>query len=158
MMEALREWLWSIVAVTVVLSVVQQLAGEGAMGKIVSFLGGLLLLTVLLGPLPGIDPANIGREMENYTRELQKERKEQETAGQAELAALIESRTAAYISEQAKRLGTEVTAVVNTVTGEEGIPVPAAAELRGMPSAELEAWIERELGIPRERQVWNHEG
>ena len=47
MMEALREWLRSIVAVTVVLSVVQQLAGGGTMGKILSFLGGLLLLVVL---------------------------------------------------------------------------------------------------------------
>ena len=35
--------------------------------------------------------------------------------------------------------------------GEEGIPVPAAAELTGERSPELEKWLERELGIPVER-------
>lgn len=157
-MEALREWLFSVVAVTVVLSVVQQLAGEGSVGKILRFLGGLLLTAVLLGPLPGIDVERMGEEMKAYARELNRESRKQEEAGQEELAELIESRTAAYISEQAERLGMEITAVVKTVVGAEGIPVPAAAELRGVPSPEVEAWIERELGIPRERQVWNHEG
>ena len=47
---------------------------------------------------------------------------------------------------------------MKTAVGEEGIPVPAAAELTGEPSPEMEQWLERELGIPVERQVWNHEG
>ena len=36
----------------------------------------------------------------------------------------------------------------------EGVPVPVSAELTGTPSRELSRWIEAELGIPVERQVW----
>ena len=51
----------------------------------------------------------------------------------------------------------EVTARVETRTGEDGIPVPWSAELTGQRSGALSSYLEAELGIPAERQVWHEQ-
>ena len=48
MMAAVREWLVSLVAVSLFLSLAQSLIPEGTLRKISSFAGGLLLLAALL--------------------------------------------------------------------------------------------------------------
>ena len=50
---------------------------------------------------------------------------------------------------------TEVTVRVETRTGQDGVPVPWAADLTGRRSPALEACIAEDLGIPAERQVWH---
>ena len=57
--------------------------------------------------------------------------------------------------DKAAQLGLSVTVRVETETGAEGVPLPSAAEVEGPRSEELAAYMERELGIPRERQVWH---
>ena len=57
-MGALREWLTSLVAVSMLLSVAQTLVPEGSIRKIASFTGGLILLVVLLRPLLEIGRAS----------------------------------------------------------------------------------------------------
>ncbi len=157
-MAAVREWLLSVAAVTVLLAAVRQLTGGGTVGKAASFLGGLLLLAALLQPLPGLDMGQLERAAAEMRQELERESGRMAAESGEELTALIESRTAAYISEQAAEMGLRVTADVETEPGPEGIPVPVSAVLRGERSAPLEGWMERELGIPAERQVWDHEG
>ena len=71
-----------------------------------------------------------------------------------QLCRSIEERTAAYISDKAKTLGTEVSAEVKTTPSSEGIPVPVEAEIAGAYTRELAEYIEQDLGIPAERQVW----
>ena len=51
MIGAVRSWITSIAAVTLLLTVVQALVPEGTLKKITSFTGGLLLLAVLLQPV-----------------------------------------------------------------------------------------------------------
>ena len=36
-----------------------------------------------------------------------------------------------------------------------GVPVPVSVELTGPRSETLSRWLETELGVPAERQVWN---
>ena len=36
-----------------------------------------------------------------------------------------------------------------------GVPVPVSVELTGPRSEVLSRWLETELGVPAERQVWN---
>ena len=70
------------------------------------------------------------------------------------VGTLIESETEAYILDKAARMGLTVRIKVGTEENSEGVPVPVSAELTGTPSRELSRWIEAELGIPVERQVW----
>ena len=157
MIGAVRSWLTSIAAVTMILTVVQTLVPEGTLRKISGFTGGLLLLAALLQPALRTDLSRLRLDFSDYSRAVQERTEELNAAGKEELAAIIAGRTAAYISDKADALGLSVTARVNTEPGPEGTPLPSSAELTGPYSRDLAEYMARELGIPEERQVW-HEG
>lgn len=155
MIAALRSWLTSIAAVTMMLTVVQTLVPEGTLRKISGFTGGLLLLSALLQPLLRTDLGRLRLDLSDHREAIEERAAELDAAGKEELADIIAGRTAAYISDKADALGLAVT--VRVETEGEGTPLPASAELTGPYSQELADWIALELGIPAERQVW-HEG
>jgi stage III sporulation protein AF len=157
MIGAVRSWLTSIAAVTLMLTVVQTLVPEGTLRKISGFTGGLLLLAALLQPVLKTDLGRLRLDFSDYEAAIGERTAELDAAGKEELAAIIAGRTAAYISDKADALGLRVTARVETEPGVDGTPLPASAELTGPYSQELADWIAGELGIPAERQVW-HEG
>ena len=69
-MGALREWLTSLVAVSMLLSVARTLVPEGSIRKVSSFTGGLILLVVLLRPLLGADLSRLDLHLEDYERAI----------------------------------------------------------------------------------------
>ena len=155
MMAALREWLTSVVVVAMLLAVAQTLLPEGSLRKIGSFTGGLILLVALTRPLLGTDLERLGVDIESCRREIAARQAELSEENRDALAAGIAERTEAYISKQAEKQGAAVTARVETRSGDEGIPLPWSAELEGDYTEELAQWMETELDIPRERQVWH---
>lgn len=156
MIGAVRSWLTSIAAVTLLLTVVQALVPEGTVKKIAGFTGGLLLLAALLQPALKTDLGRLRLDFSDYEEAVGERAAELDAAGKDELAAIIAGRTAAYISDKADALGLGIAAQVRTELVE-GIPVPVSVELTGPYSQDLADWIAGELGIPAERQVW-HEG
>lgn len=155
MIEALRAWMISIILVSFILSLVQALTPEGGTRKMVSLISGLLLLLVMLQPLTHAGTGwqvtrrgDIQREVLRRTEELQKKQ------GQAQ-RRIIEERTAAYISKEAKRMGISCTVRVKSEMGRDGVPRPASAALSCPPSKPLSAYMEHELGIAAGRQTWN---
>jgi len=156
-MGALREWLTSVVVVSVLLAVVQTLIPEGTVRKIGTFTGGLILLVTLLQPLLGVDFEALELRLEQSRETVEQRQQELEQAGERELAELIERQTAAYIWDKADALGLDLSAEVRVERGPEGIPLPVSATLTGTYSEALSVYLERELGIPRERQVWHED-
>ena len=158
MIAAVRSWLTSIAAVTLMLTVVQTLVPEGTLRKISGFTGGLLLLAALLQPVLKTDLGRLRLDFSGYEEAIETRTAELDNAGKDELAFIIAGRTAAYISDKADALGLRVAARVETEPGADGeTPLPASVDLTGPSSRELEDWIAVELGLPAERQVW-HEG
>ena len=158
MIAAVRSWLTSIAAVTLLLTVVQTLVPEGTIKKIAGFTGGLLLLAALLQPALKTDLGRLRLDFSDYEKAIETRAEELDAAGKDELAFIIAGRTAAYISDKADALGLRVAARVETEPGADGeTPLPASVDLTGPYSRELADWIAVELGIPAERQVW-HEG
>ena len=155
MIAAVREWLTSVVAVTLLLTVAQTLIPEGNIRKIAAFTGGLALLAALLQPVLRTDLSRLELDLDTYSQAVQERQEELELAKEEELASVIASRTEAYILDKATQLGQSVTVRGETEAGAEGVPLPSAAEVRGRWSEELAAYMERDLGIPRERQVWH---
>ena len=155
MIGALREWLTSIVVVTLLLSVAQALVPEGNIRRVASFLGGLILLLAMLRPVLGADLERLRLDFDGYEQELRQVREELSASYDAGLAERIEERTAAYISDKADALGLEVKVRVETAPGEAGVSLPVKAEVTGPYSQELADFMTRELGIPAERQVWH---
>ena len=158
MIGAVRSWLTSIAAVTLMLTVVQTLVPEGTIKKIAGFTGGLLLLAALLQPVLKTDLGRLRLDFSDYEAAIEIRAAELDASGKEELAAIIAGRTAAYISDKADALGLRVAARVETEPGADGeTPLPASVDLTGPYSRELADWIAVELGIPAERQGW-HEG
>ena len=157
MIGALREWLTSVVVVSVLLAVVQTLIPEGTVRKIGAFTGGLILLVTLLQPLLGVDFEDLELRLEQSRETVEQRQQELEQAGAREMAELIERQTAAYIWDKADALGLDLSAEVRVERGPDGIPLPVSATLTGTYSEALSAYLERELGIPRERQVWHED-
>ena len=154
MIAAVRAWLTAVAAVTLLLSVVQQLVPPGSLREIASFAGGLILLAVLLQPLAQLDRADLDLSFQDCRQVVEQQQTDLEARRQTELTALIESGTAAYISDKADSMGLAL-AVRVTAELADGVPVPARVELTGEYSGTLSRWLETELGIPAERQVWN---
>lgn len=154
MIETVRTWLTAVAAVTLLLSVVQQLVPPGSLRETASFAGGLILLTVLLQPLAALRGADLDLSFQDCRQAVEQQQTELEDRRQAELTALIESATAAYISDKADSMGLALEARV-TAEAADGVPVPVRVTLTGEKSGELSRWLETELGIPAERQVWN---
>ena len=53
-MELLREWIMSLVAVSLLSALVRSLVGSGSLRRVAEFICALALLAALLRPLPGV--------------------------------------------------------------------------------------------------------
>ena len=73
MIDAVREWIRSIVMVTMLLSVGQAMVPEGQIRKIFSFSGGLVLVIVLLHPVLGLEGSVLIEPLEVYERQIFKQ-------------------------------------------------------------------------------------
>ena len=71
MIGAVRSWLTSIAAVTLMLTVVQTLVPEGTLRKISGFTGGLLLLAALLQPVLKTDLGRLRLDFSDYREAVQ---------------------------------------------------------------------------------------
>lgn len=155
MMAALRAWLTAVVTVTLLLSVVQMLVPPGSLREITSLIGGMILLLVLVRPLMRVDPTEFSLDLSACRQAVEQRQAELEDTREEELAALIRSETETYISDKADSMGLIIRARITVETDGSGIPVPVSVELTGPESEGLSRWLETELGLPAERQVWN---
>lgn len=157
MMEQMSSWLSSVVAVSLLVFLLRQLLPEGSLRGIGEFTGGLVLLAALLQPLKGMVPDEMVAEAFSWQDQIYEAQEELEEQQIQALSDGIAGTTASYIWDKADELGLQLHAVVETREAADGVPVPWSVTLEGVYSPELAVWMEEELGIPRERQVW-HEG
>lgn len=149
MMDALRDWIVSLVAVSLLVAIVQSLTGSGAIRRAADFICALALLAALLGPLPGLKWESLLPDGDDYAEAVAKMQREMEETQTAELETGIAERTASYISDKARcavRVETKV---------ENGVPLPWRVELERDYEKGLSDWIFETVGIPEERQAWH---
>ena len=155
MMDTLRSFVSAFVAVTLLLSLVQAMIPEGGIRRIASFTGGLILLAVLLRPLLDLDMLRLRLEWEDLRESMWEQQANLEEETCSALAECIAEKTAAYISDKAAEMGLGAVPRVGTISREDGVILPYRVELSIPYSSALASVIERELGIPAERQVWD---
>lgn len=156
-MRALGEWLTAVAAVSLLLSLVRLLVQKGPLEDAAAFIGGLVLLAVLLDPLVHIDAAKLTLDTDRYRRAVEQRQRELAASQEAEWKRRIEEMAESYISDKAAALGLAVTVRVTARAGADGVPVPVLAELTGKRSDALSRWLEEVMGLPAERQVWNED-
>lgn len=143
MIAALREWLLSVAACAALVSLLRQLAPEGAGREAVRFAGGLALMLCMLRPLAGL---TLPEEAEVFADAPALEQNYR-AAYDLALCESISARTQAYIEDTARGMGLAVRAEVTLTRGDDGTPLPASAVLRGEYSGALERALGEALGI-----------
>ena len=149
MIDAVRQWLTSIILTSFLLSLLQLLLPEGSLRKAGAFTGSLVLLTAIVRPLARLEPDWPDWNLSAYERAITA-RMDELNAGQEDaFAAQVAERTAAAIGAYAPGVSARV-----TVRVVDGVPLPWAVTLSGAPDADLSAWLKNALDIPPERQFW----
>lgn len=159
MMGLVRQWLLGVTAAALVLALADALAPEGSAKKVCRLAGGLALLLAAAGPLLGVmDGSALTRAVEGWQDRTQRAEQELEEQGEQFYLAIIEEETAAYVMDKARELGFDCEAEVTYGHDEDGVPCPWEIAARGTwtqeQRAELERLLEKELGVPAQRQSY----
>ena len=153
MIQALREWLVSIVMLSFLISLLRLFLPEGNLRKIGAFTGSLVLLSAILRPLVRLEPEWPVWDMASYESEIA-ERMDELNGRQADaFRAQVAEASAELIQAKAAELGASVSAAVTVRTDNE-TPLPWSVTLDGAWNAALSEWIRVALDIPPERQEW----
>lgn len=124
----------------------------GALKSAVRFTGGLLLTLCLLSPFSRTAQLDLP-DIQAYREQAGVLREEMEESAQERLRNGIAAYFEAYIEDKASSFGDSVRAEV-TLQPRDGVPVPEGVLLWGAYSETLSAWLDEELAIPKEKQVW----
>ena len=152
MEELLGTWAQRLIAAVLLLTVVYLLTPPGRLRAAVRFTGGLVLLTALLGPLAGLGQVG-AMSYEDCAEDVDRRIEELQAAYAEKTRALIEERTAAYISDKGRAMGVECRPVV-TAEIRGGVACPWSVAMDCPYHASLSACIAAELDIPEQRQSW----
>ena len=152
MIDAIRSWVFLIVAAALMLTVIYAIAGGGKLRSIATFTGGTVLLLVMLRPLTRL---HIGWDLsyEEYSREIERQIEIYQEENLKRTETIIAERLAAYISDKGQALGIICHPTVETCL-RDGVPYPDRVTLDVPWDADLSDYIERELGIAPECQTW----
>ena len=153
----MKAWLLGIVLTSLAAGLARQLAPKGREQAMVRLAGGLLLALAILRPLAGGSWAGLELEADGLTLRGEELADAYRKNQQEALSAIIAEKTEAYIWDKANRLGLVCAVSVTAPPGESGIPLPASVTIRGTYSGELARWLEEEVGIPAEKQIWLEE-
>lgn len=155
MMEVLRSWISSLVAITLLISLLQALLPDGGVRRVASLVSGLILLAVLLRPALDLNALNVRLDWEAKREALLEQQKAWEQDTTSALTERIAEQTEAYISDKAAEMGLDAESYVEVFCREDGVLIPSRVELSIPYSEPLSTCIKQDLGIPAERQVWN---
>ena len=160
-MGFLRSWAKGLIAASVLSAVCTQLGGRGAVKKVLDFVCGVVMLSVLLSPLLSADSEAFADALSDYRAAAVALTEDVEQREKQLLRTYIEQKCGAYIWDEADTLGVALTEVSVRARWREENWIPWEARLQGDITTEqlktLSACMESQLGIPPERQHWNEQ-
>ena len=153
-----HDWICSLTAASAVAAIAKQLTPDGSVKKVTEVLCGVMLAAVLAYPLAWADLTVLAESLAEYRRTAAELTLDASAAEKQLLREYIEEQCAAYILREAHNLGLEELRVTVRTKWRDENWVPYEARVEGTLSAVnrsvLSAYMEAELGIPRERQSW----
>ncbi|MBD5169975.1 MAG: hypothetical protein HDT20_07670 [Oscillibacter sp.] len=153
----MRSWLLGIVLTSLAGGLARQLAPQGKEQAMVRLIGGLLLTLAILRPLAGQDWERLDLKLGGFASQAEEQAQAYRKNQQDAFSAIIVEKTEAYIWDKANQLGLDCTVTVTTAAGENGLPLPVSAVIRGPYSEALARCIEEEVGIPAEKIIWQED-
>ncbi len=156
-MEALGSYILSVTAAAILLGILQTIAGKkGGSAALLRLVGGLFLTFTVIAPVAEVDLDGLFDAPFAFSQQGSAIAASGQEISRSEMERIITGRCQAYILDKAESLHTQLE--VEVTLSQEQIPVPTTVQLKGSVSpyakSSLQQWLEEELGIPRERQVW----
>lgn len=152
-MEALRQYIISVVAAALLCGIVTGLMPQGRASQIIRMVCGLFLAYTVLAGLTGLDLQIPDWDVLAVT-DARQAAALGESLGEAALTQVIKEQTEAYILDKAAALGLSLEVEVSLDESQ----VPQSVVLEGQASPyerqQLQNTIARELGIAKENQQW----
>ena len=156
-MNAIGELILKIACAGIVCAILRQIVGkEGFLSGTITLVTGLYMLITVAGGLfmlPDMRFDTVFTQVGDAAQELTQQGNEQ---GKNALSDIISQRFGAYILDKAHRLGAELT--VEVMLSDDQVPVPRGVRLTGSISpynkTVLSDWIDEQLGIGKEDQIW----
>ena len=155
-MENLRQYVISVTAAALICGVITSMVKKGGAGELIRMLCGLVLSITVLYPISGLHLDSLSFDLFSSVQEGERIAAQGEKITRQSIADIIKSETEAYILDKAAALEVNLTAEVTL--SEDDIPVPVGVTLSGNLSpyarSQLTNVIEKDLGIPKEYQLW----
>lgn len=159
-MEGLRQYLFSLAAAALLCALVKSLVPKGKMERVVSMLCGVFLAMTALSPLARWELPDFAAQLSKVQIAAEEAKTGVEIRNREALLAIIKEKTQTYIWDKANELGLDIEVTV-TVETKDGCPYPSVVRINGpcTPSQRqaLTAYIEENLAIGKERQLWTNE-
>ncbi len=150
-MEFLRQWLLGAVACALLVSAAEQLCPRGSVRTVMRFVGGLLLMMALLRPLTRLRIPDAAWDTASYREAVTRAETSLALERENTLRRGIAAQWEAYIEDKAEGMGAQVRAEAEL--GENG--APERVTLHGAYSEAVAAFLVSELGVAKEKQIWN---
>lgn len=161
MIELIKTWLIGITCAAMVVALAESLCPQGTVRKIGKLTGGLILLLAILQPLAGWRNIDLEGLMTEYQTQVQGYSDDLERENQNLMKEIIAEEAGAYIVDKAAETGFPCAVSVETEPGDEGVPIPWSAVIRGPYTGEQRAALTQkiasDLAIPAERQSYEWE-
>ncbi|MBQ8834573.1 MAG: hypothetical protein IJ001_06585 [Oscillospiraceae bacterium] len=155
-MEALRQYVFSIVAASMISGVVMGFLQGGTVKELLKLICGLFLAFMIISPLHQLDLSDFAIPGETEKQTGQDIAAEGKELAEEAIADIIKAETEAYILDKAAQLNVELE--VEVTVSMDDPPLPMAVSLSGSISPyarrRLEAILTDEIGIPKENQAW----
>lgn len=153
-MEALRQYVISVVAAAMICGIVTGLFPAGTGKQVVKLICGLFLAYTVLSPVSRMDFS----ELTNFSLRCMDDAEEAAAVGENltrnSMADIIKAESEAYILDKAADLHANLT--VEVTVSEENLPASVIISGEASPYArrQLQTIIESDLGISKENQQW----
>lgn len=153
-MEALRQYILSVVTAAMLCGIVTGLFPSGTGKQVVRLICGLFLAYTVLAPISRGELPNLTDFSLGIPEEAAQAVAVGENLARDSMAEIIKSETEAYILDKARSLQAEVTVEVSV--NEENVPdsVTVSGAVSPYVRRQLQRIIESDLGIAKENQKW----
>lgn len=160
MKAAVSEWIRTVAGTSLLCCCAMYLCPKGRVRDALRVVCGVVLALALISPVEEFDFRSYSESLAVYRAQAEDINAMADEAYSSLTRSVIEQEYAAYISDKAAEQGLALSSVtVGVEWGGDGVWYPLEAYISGTEQAKaaLMPVIERELGIPEERQYWNND-
>lgn len=155
---SLRAYILRVIAASLLSALTKSLIADGGVRRIASIVCAALLFLCVLSPLAELDLDEIAQSLAQMQMQTETLRTGVSVKNRDLIAQIIKQRTQTYILDKAAAMGLTIQADV-TVQQQSEYPYPWQVTLRGACTQAqkqlLTQYIEENLAIPADRQVWD---